>query len=476
VNVNWLFNLPAPVRRGLYFGLQRAMGSGIASAWREMQRWERFTPAKVEAGVEARLGETIDRAVRDSEYYRGLRITRRPGEPAREALKRFPLLDREILREHFPRIVADPLRRELTSPESVCPRRYGWVVVKTGGTTGNPTTVVHDATSRDWGRATRLLAAKMCGHPLGVRYFRLWGSEPDLLHEQANIKLRVLFNLVGALPLNAFRAKEAELLRHHATILAHPEIDSMMAYVDAAAGLAEFIEQRNLDRPKLRTIMACAGTVTPEWRELLQRVFQAEVFDKYGSRDCCDMACECSAHEGLHVFSPHCYLEIVDDLGQPCAPGVTGRILVTLLNNHGFPMIRYQVGDLGQWAAPGACPCGLAWPKIKSLQGRADDMLTTEDGTQVSSVFVRHFVGVSLNRQIIREWQLEQTGPRHFVFRYIPTTQEGLAANLEKIVESFKLAFGRSVTITPACVKEIPPSPTGKIRWIINTYRKCPGP
>lgn len=472
MNVNWLFKLPAPVRRSIYFGLQTVIGSKVASTWREMQSWERLSPEAHDAKVEQSLSRTLEGAVQHSEYYRQLGLVRKPGESAAQFLQRFPILDREIIRSDFTRIVIDPLRSEITSPQSVSSKRYDWLVVKTGGTTGNPTTIVHDASARDWGRSTRLLAAKMCGHPLGVRYFRLWGSEPDLLKEQASLQLRVLFNLVGAMPLNAFRAKESDLLRHHATLMAHPEIDSMMAYVDAAAGLAEFIEERGLARPKLRTIMACAGTVTPEWRALLQRVFQAEVFDKYGSRDCCDMACECSQHNGLHVYSANCFIEIVDDNLKPCPPGVTGRILVTLLNNPTFPMIRYSVGDLGQWAPPGPCACGLAWPRIQSLQGRLDDMLTTEDGTQLSSVFVRHFVGVSLNRQIIREWQLEQSDAKKFIFRYIPTRTEGLAENLDKLKSSFLLAFGKSVEIELVQVSEIPPSKTGKVRWIINTYKK----
>ena len=472
MNVDWLFKLPAPVRRALYFGLQRAVGSRIASTWREMQEWEGLSQSDHDQRVEERLGRTLDLALEQSEHYRSLGLKRLPGETARQFILRFPTLERETLRSDFTKVVIDRLREEIRGPHSVSARRYDWLVVKTGGTTGNPTSVVHDAHSRDWGRATRLLAAKMCGHPLGTRYFRLWGSEPDLLHEQASLQLRVQFNLLGVIAMNAFRAKESELKAHHALLMAHPHIDSMMAYVDAAAGLAAFIEERGLPTPRLRTIMACAGTVTQEWRDVLHRVFGAEVFDKYGSRDCCDMACECSEHRGLHVYSPHCYLEIVDDQNRPCPPGVTGRILVTLLNNHSFPMIRYSVGDLGQWAEPGPCGCGRVWPRIQSLQGRTDDMLTTEDGTQLSSVFVRHFVGVSLNRQIIREWQLEQTQARRFTFRYIPTTSEGLKENLEKLTSSFLLAFGSNATIDLQQVEEIPASRTGKVRWIINTYRQ----
>jgi phenylacetate-CoA ligase len=257
-------------------------------------------------------------------------------------------------------------------------------------------------------------------------------------------------------------------------MLAHPDIRHLMTYVDAAAGLAQFIREHGLPQPKLATIMACAGTVTAEFRQILEETFAAQVFDKYGSRECCDMACECRHHTGLHVCSPAVYLEIVDEAGQPCPPGASGRILVTLLNNLSFPMIRYAVGDLASWATADRCPCGSPFPRIQSLHGREDDMLLTEDGTWLSSVFVRHFVGVSLNRQLIREWQLEQTGPGRFVFRYLALRPDGLPENLARLQESFHLVLGRSAVIEMQPAKEIPPSPTGKVRWIINRCRKQP--
>ncbi|MFZ4696246.1 MAG: hypothetical protein ACOYMV_14090 [Verrucomicrobiia bacterium] len=83
-------------------------------------------------------------------------------------------------------------------------------------------------------------------------------------------------------------------------------------------------------------------------------------------------------------------------------------------------------------------------------------------------MFVRHFVGVSLNRQIIREWQLEQTGRHEFIFRFVSTQKEGLENNLARIRESFLLTLGISASIEMRHVPEIPPSASGKQRWIIN--------
>jgi phenylacetate-CoA ligase len=78
------------------------------------------------------------------------------------------------------------------------------------------------------------------------------------------------------------------------------------------------LSEHDLPRPAFKTIMACAGTVTPDFRKLLEETFSADVYDKYGSRECCDMACECRCHTGLHVYAPNVFLEIVDDSGNEC--------------------------------------------------------------------------------------------------------------------------------------------------------------
>ncbi|MBI3850105.1 MAG: phenylacetate--CoA ligase family protein [Verrucomicrobia bacterium] len=472
MNVEWLARLPAPLRRALYFGLQSAIGSRVWSAWREFLAWERLTPDQLNQAVEQKLDLVLTTAAKNSEYYRNLSLFRRSGESVQSWLRRFPTLSRTKLREHFSRLVSDTLRGEITSPESVSRRHYDWLIVKTGGTTGVPTTVAHDANARDWGRATRLYAARLCGFPFGTPYFRLWGSEQDLLGEQASIQQCILRGLLAEVPMNAFRSREVELRQHLDTIHAHPQIQHLMTYVDAAVSLATFIHDQNISPPSFKTIMACAGTVTPEFRRILETTFAAEVFDKFGSRECCDMACECSQHTGLHVFSPNVFLEIVDENGVECPPGKPGRILVTMLNNPGFPMIRYEVGDLGVWATPTPCPCGSPFPRLESLQGRQDDMLLTEDGTLQSSSFVRHFVGVSLNRQLIRDWQFEQTGRARFIFRYVAVKSEGLDENLHKLKESFQLVFGRSAEFEMQPVNAIPTTASGKMRWVINSYRK----
>lgn len=72
MNVDWLSRLPAPARRGLYFSLQRFIGSKIGSVWQELQTWKDLSPRELSEKVDTRLRQALDGAVSQSAYYRKL--------------------------------------------------------------------------------------------------------------------------------------------------------------------------------------------------------------------------------------------------------------------------------------------------------------------------------------------------------------------------------------------------------------------
>jgi phenylacetate-coenzyme A ligase PaaK-like adenylate-forming protein len=85
---------------------------------------------------------------------------------------------------------------------------------------------------------------------------------------------------------------------------------------------------------------------------------------------------QCHASQGgvHHVHADHVILELVDpDTLQPVQPGEVGDILVTTLDRHLMPLIRYRIGDVGRWI-DGDCPCGRSMPRFELL-GRGGDSL-----------------------------------------------------------------------------------------------------
>lgn len=94
-----------------------------------------------------------------------------------------------------------------------------------------------------------------------------------------------------------------------------------------------------------------------------------------GANDGGQIGWQCRSMKGAmhHTVDDFNYMEIVDEHGSPVPDGREGRILITSLLKHNFPLIRYEIGDEGR-IVPGECRCGRTCRKIEYL-GRADDII-----------------------------------------------------------------------------------------------------
>lgn len=115
------------------------------------------------------------------------------------------------------------------------------------------------------------------------------------------------------------------------------------------------------------------------WSESMRQKFQnntgIKVFNCYGASEFYGpMFLECEAQDGLHIWSDLCYMEILDDEGNPVPDGERGQIVVTMLQKEAFPLIRYKIGDISSidWTP---CKCGRTHPRLMRISGRSDDML-----------------------------------------------------------------------------------------------------
>jgi len=94
-----------------------------------------------------------------------------------------------------------------------------------------------------------------------------------------------------------------------------------------------------------------------------------------GANDGGQIGWQCQSMKGAmhHTADDFNYIEIVDEQGAPLPDGEAGRIVITSLLKHNFPLIRYEIGDEGR-IVPGECLCGRTCRRIEHL-GRADDVI-----------------------------------------------------------------------------------------------------
>ena len=114
--------------------------------------------------------------------------------------------------------------------------------------------------------------------------------------------------------------------------------------------------------------------LTRSLRERLELAFGVRPTDFYATteglygHECGDRArCTCST---TCASSRH-----VDDDGDPVPPGEVGsRLLLTNLFNRVQPLIRFEIADMVS-LDPEPCRCGRALMRLRSLEGRAEDVL-----------------------------------------------------------------------------------------------------
>ena len=202
-----------------------------------------------------------------------------------------------------------------------------------------------------------------------------------------------------------------------ATLPVSIDVDSQLQWLERQnpdylltypSNLAELIKRsiaRGIRVPALREARTFGEILPPETRELCRDAWAVPVIDAYSSQETGYIALQCPMHERYHVQSECVMVEILDDRGEPCAPGETGRVVITPLHNFAMPLVRYEIGD---YAEPGvACDCGRGLPVLNRVVGRARNMLVLANGARYWPAFGS---GSLASIAPILQQQLVQTG------------------------------------------------------------------
>ena len=208
--------------------------------------------------------------------------------------------------------------------------------------------------------------------------------------------------------------------------------------------------------PGLRFVETLSEILHPEVRDACREVWGVKITDMYSSQEVGYMALQCPDHEHYHVQAENVLLEILDQAGRPCAPGETGRVVVTTLHNYAMPLIRYDMGDFAVAGEP--CPCGRGLPVITRILGRVRNMLTLPSGGRVWP----YFGGDSFAKIApVRQYQVVQkslTGLELRVVAQRPLT----SAEEDALRKHIAKQVGEDFTITFSYHEEIARSKGGK--------------
>lgn len=334
------------------------------------------------------------------------------------------------------------------------------------GTTGRRASFKQDENFRLWMRAHQLRTYKWCGGwKVGERFALLWGSE--MYWKMKSATDRFLNLLSNRKEFNTFRlsgdfiSKVVDSLERFDPVL-------ISSYSNALHLVSRELERKGIRLNSTRAVQATSEATTPEMRERLKRTFNCEVYDKYGSRETNIIAHESPDHDGMFVQSENVVVEILRDDDTPAAPGETGRLVVTTLNNFSMPLIRYEMNDMASWIL-GHSDTSFQFPRISEVAGRLQDLIVTPDGEFLDAYF---FSFLFMRLPAVDWFQVIQESIDEL--RILVVARDGLQEDWQRQVRerighhtkcSFRIRF--------EVLNQMPESTNGKFRLCISEVDKA---
>lgn len=443
------------IEKLLYPAMEYGKGNRIRAYLREMKQTQYASLETLHILRETRLKRLLHACVAGVPAYQNLGITDEDIEKDPWAVFRaIPILKKSAFQN-------DPQRFLNTKFD-----RSRLILNVTGGSTGEPVKFFMDRYTVEHYEAARWRGLSWWGITPGSRSVMIWGNPIELSQEQQHSARWKDHLLKNRTILSAYDLTEENVTRY-VGFLNRYQPEYLYGYASALETFARLMEpsREKLHLKHLKAVVSTSETLSDFRRQSIGDTFACPVLNEYGARDAGILGYECRCGH-LHLTAENCILEVVDPVTlEPAAPGQSGLVVTTDLNNLAMPRLRYLLGDTATLSPEVNCPCGVTLPIIQSLDGREDAIFELPDGKLVHGNFVNQ---LSRKYHTIRQFQLIQTSVDRAELRIV-ICEHGML----KEVEAFRrdvAGFMPGVEVKAVVVPRIEPSKSGKFRYSIRQF------
>ena len=421
----------------------------------DVERAHRWPRERIEQYSQEKLTSLLRRAAQMVPFYaRMFRQRRWDPQQAEKYWPDWPVLTQQMLQEKRDDLVANDVDKSSLRLSA------------SGGSTGHHKTFYH---GQEYGRskaAALTHSDSVAGWAPGDRIALLWGSPLDAagavrsLSRFKSLLKNQRFYGTYDMTENGMRKQHSQLSRY--------QPDLIIAYAGSMFEMARFLKRNGL-RPNYpsQSIITSAETLTDTMRSTIDQVFAKPIFDRYGSREAGVMSFECQAHSGHHIAFTHNLIEVVKPGSNEPLWDQQGDILVTILGEPDFPLIRYQIGDVGIMTRQ-PCRCGRNSHRLLEVLGRETDFISTPGRGEIPSVStLQAFYGI----ENVRQFQIVQQRRDRLELRLVlagPLTEDEEA----RISSIFRAKLGPEVSPHIRIVDRIDPHPSGKRAFVISELQE----
>ncbi|RIV72559.1 phenylacetate--CoA ligase family protein [Flagellimonas aequoris] len=434
-----------------FYWKSRRLGGVFKTHVNEFKRREKFTKDQWREYQTKELRKLLAHAFDTVPYYKKLYAEHGFGPEdfkkfEIEDLKKLPCLEKEELRKYGTTTLLSTKRKKGT-------------FLSSSGSTGTPIkafftkeahqiwSAAYEARIRNWAGVDHTMSRGMIG---GRRILPDADAKPPYFRKNYAEK-QVYFSAYHLSP---------ETASNYLKGIKDSQLDYMVGYAMSNYLLAEFIEKKELQAPKLKAVLTSSEKLTQEMRSTMERVYNCKVYDAYSGVESCGLISENS--HGELLFSPDTgIMEVVDDEGKDVAHGDAGEVISTGLLNFDQPLIRYRIGDRVKLSKNQETVSGLHMPKIDEIEGRTEDVVTAKDGRKMVRF---HGLFVDIPKLVVA--QLIQNTTEDYTINVV--VEDGFSRLEEEEMKKRLCSQVGEVSVQFNQLKEIPRNKNGKFRAVIS--------
>lgn len=361
-----------------------------------------------------------------------------------EDFKRIPVLDKDIVREHAEELQSDEISKMTVMPNS------------TSGSTGTPLHFYLDTNVNMaiFCKLWRMWNQSRTWH-IGKVMLSVGGENPELADKEwwFNPKIRFLYFITNHL-------KKDNISMYYNLIRKYKPA-AMCGLPSAIYLLGKYLEEGNL-KVKFDTIFVHSENLLDYQKQFLEKFYGARVVNQYGNNEKAGLIHSCG-HNQLHSQDDYAYHEILDRDGKDMPDGKSGRLVCTNLYNYAMPFLRYDTRDIASFSEK-ECSCGSGFKVVKSITGRASDVLYTADGRMITMLDLAFWDTEHIEMANI--YQAEKGKIKVRIVRDKNYSEEDeilLLRGLER-----ECGGNMDIEICYVTSEEIPRTPAGKVRFILS--------
>jgi phenylacetate-CoA ligase len=382
-------------------------------------------------------------------YYR--RLFRDAGfDPERvrdvKDLRALPLLDKETVRANIKEFLA----------ENIKPRQM--LYFTTGGSTGTPLAVynLRHAGGREWGFMLAQWARVGFHYTNRRAILRGWPVKNKQHWRYEASERGYAFSNFHMTPEN---------VSEYARVMRDKKIPYLHSYPSAIIDFARHLKNLRLEPPRFRAIFASSENLYAGQREFIESFFGARLFSWYGHTEDLILAGECEASNNYHIFPEYGVAEVIKEDGADAErEGEMGELIGTTLDNFAMPLIRYRTDD---WAVigPRACACGRKYELLKETRGRWHQEMLIGKLDNLISMTALNVHDEAFDRVQQLQFYQREKGKVELRIKRRPDYTE---RDSRRILAALEEKMGDTMEISLSFTDEIPLSPRGKFRFIIQ--------